>query len=121
VSVALQGRLKATAAEGVREAVIGDMGLTVSSEWNFSPELRSGRGIEILQDWALPATNLSAVFPSGRLASTKARAFVAFVEQLMGGLNPVSPERECASIKSVQTEVQRELQHARRAALVADR
>jgi hypothetical protein len=31
----------------------------------------------------LPTTSLSAVYPTGRLASTKARAFVSFVEELM--------------------------------------
>jgi DNA-binding transcriptional LysR family regulator len=102
VSVVLQGRLKVTAAEGVREAVNCDMGLTVSSEWNFWPELRSGKVVAILEDWALPMTNLSAVYPTGRLASTKARAFVSFVERYMGGLNSVSPEPENALTKSAQ-------------------
>jgi DNA-binding transcriptional LysR family regulator len=83
VSVVLQGRLKVTAAEGVREAVNCDMALGVSSEWNFSPELRSGKVVAILDDWTLPPTNLSAVYPAGRLASTKARAFVSFVERFM--------------------------------------
>jgi DNA-binding transcriptional LysR family regulator len=99
VPVVLHGRLKVTAAEGLREAVNRGMGLAVSSEWNFSPELKSGEVVAILQDWALPPTNLSAVYPTGRLASTKARAFVSFVERLMGGLNPVSPQREPACPK----------------------
>jgi DNA-binding transcriptional LysR family regulator len=83
VSVALRGRLKVTQAEGLREAVTCDLGLAVSSEWLFSPELKSGQVVPVLQDWALPTTSLSAVYPTGRLASTKARAFVSFVEALM--------------------------------------
>lgn len=83
VSVELQGRLKVTAAEGVREAVNCDMALGVSSEWNFSPELKSGKVVAILDDWTLPPTNLSAVYPAGRLATTKARAFVSYVERFM--------------------------------------
>ena len=83
VSVVLQGRLKVTAAEGMREAVSCEMGLAVASEWNFSPELRSGKVVAILEDWALPPTNLSAVYPTGRLASTKARVFVSYVEHFM--------------------------------------
>jgi DNA-binding transcriptional LysR family regulator len=101
VPVVLQGRLKVTQAEGVREAVICDMGLTVASEWLFSPELRSGKVVAILQDWVLPTTNLSAVYPTGRLASTRARAFVSFVERFMGGANSVSPPRERAFTESV--------------------
>jgi DNA-binding transcriptional LysR family regulator len=81
--VTLQGRLKVTQAEGLREAVICDLGPAVTSEWLFSPELKSGAVVPILQDWTLPTTNLSAVYPTGRLASSKARAFVSFVEQCM--------------------------------------
>jgi DNA-binding transcriptional LysR family regulator len=94
VSVVLQGRLKVTASEGLREAVNCGMGLAVSMEWNFSPELRSGKVVEILEDWALPSTNLSAVYPTGRLASTKARAFVSFIEGFMARPDSVSPQRE---------------------------
>ena len=94
VSVVLQGRLKVTAAEGLREAVNCDMGLAVALEWAFSPELRSGKVVAILEDWALPPDNLSAVYPTGRLASTKARAFVSFVERFMTRADSVSPQRE---------------------------
>jgi DNA-binding transcriptional LysR family regulator len=121
VSVVLQGRVKVTAAEGIREAVNCDMGLTVSSEWNFWPELRSGKVVTVLDDWALPPTNLSAVYPTGRLASTKARAFVSYVERFMGGLNSVSPERELASTESVQERAERDTQRVRQAALVVGR
>src|SRR3984893_5026363 len=120
VSVVLQGRLKVTAAEGVREAVNGDMGLAVSSEGNFSPELRFGKVVAILEDWALPPTNLSAVYPTGRLASTKARAFVSFVEQYMGVMNSVLREPERAQTQSAQEGAGRHTQQVSRAAVVAD-
>jgi DNA-binding transcriptional LysR family regulator len=35
---------------------------------------------EVLADWRLPALDLWAVYPSGRLASAKARTFVEFVQ-----------------------------------------
>jgi DNA-binding transcriptional LysR family regulator len=114
VSVVLRGRLKVTAGEGIREAVIRDLGLAVASEWNFSPELQSGKVVEILQDWALPLTNLSAVYPAGRLASTKARAFVAFVEQYMSTMRPVSREPEPALTQSVPEAAMRHTQQVRR-------
>ena len=75
--------MKVTAAEGLREAVKCGLGLAVASEWNFSPELKSGEVVAVLEDWALPSTNLSAVYPTGRLASAKARAFASFVERLI--------------------------------------
>jgi DNA-binding transcriptional LysR family regulator len=119
VSVVLRGRLKVTAGEGIREAVKRDLGLAVASEWNFSPELQSGEVVEILQDWALPLTNLSAVYPAGRLASTKARAFVSFVERYMGSLSSVSREPELALTQTVQEAAGRHTQQARRVAVVA--
>ncbi len=82
-TVELQGRLKLTAAEGIREAVKCHLGLAVASEWNFWPELKSGQVVAVLPDWELPPTNLCAVYPTGRLASTKARAFASFVERFM--------------------------------------
>ena len=42
-----------------------------------------GKVVALLQDWALPSTHLSAVYPTGRLASTKARACVSFVERII--------------------------------------
>ena len=83
VSVVLQGRLKVTQAEGQREAVFCDIGLAVASELLFAAELKSGKVVSILEDWTLPPTTLSAVYPAGRLANTKARAFASFVEKLM--------------------------------------
>ena len=83
VSVAVSGRLRVSAAEGVRAAVFADMGIAITSEWMFAPELASGQVAAVLTDWELPAIDLWAVYPSGRLASAKARAFVAFVQQIM--------------------------------------
>jgi DNA-binding transcriptional LysR family regulator len=78
--VSLAGRLRVSAAEGVRTAVLAGMGLAVASEWMFAPELASGQVRRAMRDWSLPAMDLWALFPSGRKASAKARAFVAFVE-----------------------------------------
>lgn len=79
-SVAMQGRVRVTAAEGVREGVFAGLGLAVASEWMFAPELASGAVKTILDDWSLPPVDLWAVFPTGRQASAKARAFAGFIE-----------------------------------------
>ena len=64
----------------VRAAVKADMGLAVTSDWMFWPELQSGEVVRLLEDWELPPIELWAVFPTGRLARAKARAFAEFVE-----------------------------------------
>jgi len=83
VSVAVRGRLRVSAAEGIRAAVLADMGLAVASDWMFAPELANGAVQRVLPDWSLPPIDLWAVFPTGRLASAKARAFAAFVEHAL--------------------------------------
>jgi DNA-binding transcriptional LysR family regulator len=79
-SVAVGGRLKVTAAEGLREAVFAHLGIAITSEWNFAPELASGIVASVLNDWELPTLDLWAVYPTGRMASAKAREFASFVE-----------------------------------------
>jgi DNA-binding transcriptional LysR family regulator len=82
-SVTLTGRLHVTATEGVREAVFAGLGFAIASEWMFAPELKSGALISVLDDWSLPPVDLWAVFPTGRQASAKARAFASFIETEM--------------------------------------
>ncbi|PTB21880.1 transcriptional regulator [Trinickia symbiotica] len=81
--VVVSGRVRVSAAEGIRTAVLGDMGLAVASQWMFAPELSEGKVRAVLTDWQLPPVDLWAVFPSGRLVTSKARAFVAFVEEVL--------------------------------------
>jgi DNA-binding transcriptional LysR family regulator len=88
-SVAVRGRLRVSAAEGMRAAILADMGLAVASDWMFAPELASGAVQRMLPDWTLPPINLWAVFPTGRLTSAKARAFADFVESTLG-IEPAS-------------------------------
>jgi len=80
VPVSISGPLRMNAAEGVRAAVLADMGLTITSAWMFGPELASGAVQRVLTEWSLPPLDLWAVYPTGRMPSAKARAFAAFVE-----------------------------------------
>ncbi|MVT67881.1 LysR family transcriptional regulator [Bradyrhizobium pachyrhizi] len=81
LAVTVRSRLRVTAAEGVRAAVLADAGLTIASEWMFTPELKSGAVRAVLPEWNLPALDLWAVLPTGRAATAKARAFVSFFER----------------------------------------
>lgn len=82
-SVTVSGRVRVSAAEGLRTAVLAGLGLTMASEWMFAPELASGAVRAVLTEWALPTLDLWAVFPAGRMASAKARAFAGFVEAVL--------------------------------------
>ncbi|MBV8658655.1 MAG: LysR family transcriptional regulator [Burkholderiales bacterium] len=83
VEVTAKGRIYISAAEGIRAAVLADMGLTLAPAWMFAPELAEGRVQAVLIDWALPPIDLWAVFPTGRVATAKARLFASFVEGLL--------------------------------------
>jgi DNA-binding transcriptional LysR family regulator len=87
IAVTLKGRLRVSAAEGVRAAVLANAGVAIASEWMFAPEIADGTVKVILQDWELPRIDLWAVFPAGRTATAKARIFVSFVQDV---LNPSS-------------------------------
>src|ERR1700751_2571536 len=82
-SVTVSGRLRVSAGEGLREGVLAGLGFAIASEWLFAPELNSGAVRSVLEDWSLPAVDLWAVFPTGRQASAKARAFASFIESQM--------------------------------------
>ena len=83
LSVTTRSRLKVTAAEGVRAVVLADAGVAMTSEWMFSPELATGAVQAVLTDWELPSVGLWAVYPTGRIATAKARAFVSFLERTL--------------------------------------
>ena len=82
-AVIINGRIRVNAAEGLRAAVLAHQGLTMASEWMFAPELAKGAVREVMKDWTLPNQDLWAVFPTGRMASAKARAFVEYVQGLL--------------------------------------
>jgi DNA-binding transcriptional LysR family regulator len=79
-SIQLHTRLTLSAAEGVREAVLAGQGFAITSRWMFAPELASGAVIPVLKEWSLPAMELWVIYPSGKLTSAKARAFVKWFE-----------------------------------------
>ncbi len=83
ISVAVRGRARFSAAEGLRTAVLADMGLAIASDWMFAPELASGVVRRVLTGWSLPPIDLWAVFPTGRKATAKARLFADFVSQAL--------------------------------------
>jgi DNA-binding transcriptional LysR family regulator len=87
LSVRMSGRLRVTAAEGVRAGVLSGMGLAIASAWMFSPELASGEVRAVLTDWSLPLIELWAAYPTGRMPTAKARAFAAFVEAELKPVN----------------------------------
>jgi DNA-binding transcriptional LysR family regulator len=80
-TVTTSGRLRVTANEGVREAVLAGLGLAIGTEWGFDRELITGHLKEVLTGWHLPRSDLWAITPAGRSPSSKVKAVIAFFEQ----------------------------------------
>ena len=86
VPVTLSGRLRVSAVEGVRSAVLAGAGLAILPEWLLLPELASGAVKAVMTDWTLPCMDAWAVYPSRRLVNSKAKAFISFVEEIFASL-----------------------------------
>jgi DNA-binding transcriptional LysR family regulator len=73
--ITLEGRLRVSAAEGVRAAVFAGAGVAIASEWMFALELADGTVKAVLQNWELPSSRKSsirrAVGQTARLASAR--------------------------------------------------
>jgi len=82
-SVTIKGRVRASAAEAVREAVLADLGIAMVTAWMCPREIERGELVVLLPEWELPRIDLWALFPTGRMSSAKARAFADFVEQAL--------------------------------------
>ena len=65
--------------------VLAGLGFAIASVWMFAPELDASTVRPVLQDWMLPPVELWAMFPTGRRASAKARAFAGFIEEQLSG------------------------------------
>jgi DNA-binding transcriptional LysR family regulator len=83
ISVRLKAWLTLSAMEGVREAVLTGQGFAISSRWMLAPELKSGEVVPVLEEWSLPPMDLWVIYPSGRLTTAKARAFVKWFEPII--------------------------------------
>jgi DNA-binding transcriptional LysR family regulator len=74
--VTMQASIFLDATLAVREAVLQSAGLAVFPDYVIANDLKSGRLIQVLPQWSLPAGGIHAVFPSARFRPAKVRAFV---------------------------------------------
>ncbi len=79
----LPDRLRVSASEAVRAAVLRGMGLAVTPRWMFDPEFATGEVRPVLTDWSLPESDLWVLYSAGRPVNAKTRAFVRHVELIL--------------------------------------
>lgn len=74
-SVNVKASIFLDATLAVREAVREGAGLSVLPDYAVADDLATGRLIQVLPKWSLPAGGIHAVFPSARFRPVKVRAF----------------------------------------------
>lgn len=80
IVVPVQGRYLVDNSEGVREGVLGGLGIGVIPIWLFKEdEITRGKVRIILKDFEPTSLPIHAVFPSRHLVPTKVRAMIEFL------------------------------------------
>jgi DNA-binding transcriptional LysR family regulator len=80
IRVKVSGTLRANNGEAIKQAVMADLGIAASPAWLIQEDLKAGKVQEILRDFAPPAGEINAVYPSARHVSAKVRAFTEFLK-----------------------------------------
>ena len=77
--VQVQGRLRLNSLEGIRKAVLQDIGIAYLPSWTIAEQLRSGELRVLLSEHAAPRTPLNAVYAAERLLPRRAAVFIDFI------------------------------------------
>lgn len=88
--VHVKGRLRLDSLEGVRKAVLQDIGIAYLPSWTVADELRSGQLRALLTSHAAARTPLNAVYAAERLLPQRAAVFIDFISAVFAataGLN----------------------------------
>jgi DNA-binding transcriptional LysR family regulator len=79
IVVKVSGRVRVSASEGMRSALLEGLGLAVCPTWLFKDEIETGVLERVLGDYEPASLPIQAVYPSRRLVPPRVRAFVDFL------------------------------------------
>jgi len=83
-TVKVRGNLSSNDGEVTLTWGLAGLGILQRAEWDLARYLRSGRLVQVLEDYALPQADIYAVFPERHLLSAKVRVFVDFLVAYFG-------------------------------------
>jgi DNA-binding transcriptional LysR family regulator len=87
-SVAVSGRFNSTNAEALRDATLAGYGIAKLATFLISDDLREGRLVPILDEFAADGPAVRAVYPSSRHLSPKVRSLI---DELVNAWRPEPP------------------------------
>ncbi|WP_313691885.1 LysR family transcriptional regulator [Achromobacter mucicolens] len=83
-TVKVRGNLSSNDGEVTLTWGLAGLGILQRAEWDLARYLRSGRLVQVLEDYALPQADIYAVFPERHHLSAKVRVFVGFLVAYFG-------------------------------------
>ncbi len=84
VTVKVAGNLQCNDGEVLTRWAISGEGLAWRSAWEVSEEVKRGRLVTALDDYAFPGNNIYAVYPERRLLPAKVKFFIEFLRKTFG-------------------------------------
>jgi DNA-binding transcriptional LysR family regulator len=79
IVVKVSGRIRVSASEGMRSALLEGLGLAVCPTWLFTDEIETGVIERVLMDYEPDPLPIQAVYPTRRLVPPRVRAFVDYL------------------------------------------
>jgi len=83
-SVAIHAAYRVNSSLAIRDALRAGYGVGRIPVRYVQDDLADGSLVAFLQDWSMPAVPMYAVYPSRRYLQPKVRAFLGFVEEILG-------------------------------------
>jgi DNA-binding transcriptional LysR family regulator len=84
VPVKVGGNLQCNDGEVLTRWAISGEGLAWRSHWEVSEEVKKGRLVTVLDEFAFPGNNIYAVYPERRLLPAKVKFFIEFLRNAFG-------------------------------------
>jgi DNA-binding transcriptional LysR family regulator len=84
MGVKVSGNLQCNDGEVLTRWAIAGEGLAWRSAWEVSEEIKRGRLVSVLDEFAFPGNNIYAVYPERRLLPAKVKFFIEFLRKTFG-------------------------------------
>lgn len=91
--IGLTGNFEANSADGIYHAVLAGIGIARLSSYLVGDDIRAGRLVRLLPDYADNGSDIFAIYPEKRNLAPKVRAFIDHLADHFGPLPPWERER----------------------------
>lgn len=81
----VNAHLQMTVNEAATTAAVAGLGILSTGTWGCRAEIEDGRLVRVLPEWEMDATEVHALFASGRAVKPSARALAEHLAKGLGG------------------------------------